>query len=153
MSDSFEYKDYGLKNLIKALGKEEISGRIGILGDSQGRDGEKTNAEIGLKHEYGDNETPQRSFLRLPLIENLQLYLNSAGAFEKDTIKAVLKTGSASTWLKKVMATAERVVADGFDTGGFGKWKPSNMKYKKNHQTLVETQQLRNSIISEVEDA
>ncbi len=54
--------------------------------------------------------------------------------------------------VKKVAVVAEGIVAEAFDTGGFGQWPPSDMTHKKVHQTLVETQQLRNSITSEVKE-
>ena len=47
-------------------------------------------------------------------------------------------------------AVGESIVQDAFSTGGFGKWKPSRMENKQTKQTLVETQQLRNSITSDV---
>jgi phage gpG-like protein len=72
---------------------------------------------------------------------------------DKDVLNDVLKSGTFTPWLKKVAVLAEGIVADAFASGGFGKWPPSDMTHKKNHQTLVETQQLRNSITSEVVDA
>lgn len=144
-----EYKDTGISDLIKAFGGKMPSIKIGILGKNA-REGGGTNSEIGLKHEFGKDGMPVRSFLRMPLIENLGKYLENAGAFNEEVLKEVIEQKSILTWMKKIGVTAERVVADGFDSGGFGKWKPSNMSFKKNKQTLVETQQLRNSITSEV---
>jgi hypothetical protein len=48
--------------------------------------------------------------------------------------------------------TAEKIIQDGFTSCGFGKWKPSDMTHKKVAMTLVETQQLMESISSEVKD-
>lgn len=151
--DTVEYDVKGLERLIKAL-KNVPSAKIGVLGKKTNRvDGdENNNATIGAKHEFGSDGMPQRSFLRVPLIENLQSYLEKSGAFNEDSVKKILKAGSVRDWMQKIGLVAETVIADAFDTGGFGKWKPSNMKLKKNHQTLVETQQLRNSITSEVEE-
>lgn len=128
--------------------------RVGVLGAkshrSKGDSKSPTNAEIGAKHEFGLDGMPMRSFLRMPLTEFLQKYLDKAGAFTEPLLKEVMVTASLTPWLKKVGIIGEQIVADGFQTGGFGKWKPSDMSRKRNHQTLVETQQLRNSITSEV---
>lgn len=153
MSDSedFEvtYKDHGLKNLIKALKEDVPMAHVGVLGSKNARRDGNTNAAIGYKHEFGI-DVPRRSWLREPITANLEKYLEEAGAFDEDTMKMVLKTGSLKFFITKIGIVAERIVADGFETGGFGKWQPSNMRFKKNHQTLVETQQLRNAVTSEV---
>lgn len=162
MSDAAKIKTPGLDKIIKALGVKAPKARVGILGDdsirgagegnTQKKQSGPTNAEIGAAHEYGTSELPQRSFLRVPISEHLAKRLEQAGLTDKDTLKQVIAQGSLLPWLKKVAIEAEGIVAEAFDTGGFGKWKPSNMDNKKNHQTLVETQQLRNSITSEVKE-
>lgn len=151
MSESVVLKTEGLDKLIKALKGRPPNGRIGILGDKNYRGGKvNSNAIVGAAHEYGTSKLPIRSFLRVPLSEFLGQRLEAYGAVDKEAFKEVLKVGSFVPWMKKVMVLAEGVVADAFDTNGFGAWKPSNMAHKKNQQTLVETQQLRNSITSEV---
>lgn len=165
----------GLQKFAAALKDGDSIGRIGILGgkasalhaDDVGK-GEKikkrnlkkatpeekahlpTNVEIGVAHEFGTDKLPMRSFLRMPLIEKLNKELEKTGMFSKQELAEVVQTRTVKPWLKKVMIVAEAVVMDAFATGGFGNWKPSNMKRKKNHQTLVESQQLRNSITTEV---
>lgn len=166
-----------LDGLIKALRESKARGRIGILGEKSTRTGEgaelkggkrmnanskakltkenfadKTNAAIGAAHEFGTSKLPQRSFLRVPLADNLQSRMTEAGLLDKDVVSEVIKTRNTVPWLKKVMILCEGIVADAFASGGFGKWKPSVMTNKKNHETLVETQQLRNSITSEVKE-
>lgn len=143
----------GLEKLLKTLKAKPPTARVGILG-SQARNGDTglTNAEVGAFHEFGTARLPQRSFLRIPISENLNKYLSRSGAFDKDTFKEVMATGSILPWLKKVAAVAEQIVAEAFDTGGFGKWPPSDMRHKTNKQTLVETQQLRNAVTSEVKE-
>lgn len=174
--DSVVMKTVGLDNLIKALEDNASRVRIGILGSTAARHAEvhtdeitgesfgegqsaSNNAEVGLKHEFGGPSTlpngvtinlPQRSFLRVPLIQQYQKFLDASGAFDRATLTSVLKKGTFSKWLAKLGVIGEQVVAEGFDSAGFGEWKPSNMAFKENHQTLVESQQLRNSIISEV---
>lgn len=125
--------------------------RVGILNDSpRGSGKEPTNATVGIAHEFGTSKLPQRSFLRMPISERLMKELESKKAFDKNVLAQVVKNKTIEPWMKKVAVAAEAVVAEAFDTGGFGKWKPSNMSRKKVHQTLVETQQLRNSISSVV---
>lgn len=142
----------GLEQLLKALKGKQPTARVGILGDKTQRSDKsgQTNADIGAKHEFGTSGMPQRSFLRVPIEEHLNERLESSGAMDPDVLKQVIAQGSIVPWLKKVAVVAEGIVAEAFDSGGFGKWKPSNMANKKNKQTLVETQQLRNSITSEV---
>lgn len=146
------YNSEGLDKLLKSL-KKPPSIRVGILGSKDSRSGkENSNATVGAAHEFGTTKLPQRSFLRVPIADNLSSYLQKAGLLDKKVIANAVKTGSLSQLLKQIAITAESIVLDAFDSGGFGKWKPSDMKNKKNQQTLVETQQLRNSITSEVKE-
>ncbi len=148
-NDSYEYKDLGLKSLLKALSEKSEMVKVGILGDNDSREQGNSNATIGQRHEFGIG-VPQRSFLREPLSEKLQDYLNSAKAFDEKAFKDVVKEKSLSPWLKKLGILGVQIVNDSFASGGFGKWKPSNMDNKKVKQTLIETQQLVRSITFEV---
>lgn len=152
--DDVVINDRKLRDFVKALKNTKVVVQVGILGDknNRGGNGNKTNAEIGMKHEFGLEGMPVRSFLRMPLNEQLKADLEDAGAFEADVLKEVIRSGSVGAWLKKIGVVAEAVILKAFDSGGFGKWVPSNMKNKKNKQTLVETQQLRNSITSAVKE-
>lgn len=146
-----EFKDMGLKAFIRAFRGEVPQARVGILGENNHRKEEgPTNAEIGLKHEFGMDGLPVRSFLRVPLAEHLAKALDKAGGFDEETLRRVIATASARPLVEKIAIVAEGVVLEAFATTGYGKWKPSDMRFKKVHQTLVETQQLRNSITSEV---
>lgn len=150
---SFENDEMDTKNLdalIKVLEKKPPVAKVGILGKLNIRDDDNSNATIGMKHEFGMDGLPIRSFLRMPLIENMQKYLKKSKAFSKETLKKIVDEKSLKAWVQNCAFVAEEIIADAFQSGGFGQWKPSNMKFKKNHQTLVETQQLRNSITSEV---
>ncbi len=161
MSDENEttLKTPGLDKLLKALKAPAPIAKVGILGGKVSRppaEGQKdglTNAEIGALYEYNDGSKPGGSFLRVPISEHLEKSMKASGALDKETLAEVINSGTVIPWLKKVAIIAEGIVAEAFDTGGFGKWKPSDMSRKKNHQTLVETQQLRNSITSEVKEA
>lgn len=152
-TDAYEIDDAGLEKLIKAL-KHLPSARVGILAgggkNTRKEEGAPTNAAVGAAHEYGTSELPVRSFLRQPISEHLNSELQSVGTFTKSTLKEVIRSGSAVAWMKTITTAAEAVVAQAFHTGGFGKWAPSDMTHKEVQQTLVESQQLRNSITSEV---
>ena len=146
--------DKGIKQLLKAFKGNQPMARIGVLGDKAARAKDVkgkgiNNAMVLAFAEYGTTKSPIRSVLRVPLSQFLMTYLERSGAFDDATLKAVIASGSLIPWLKKVGITAEVVVQDAFNTGGFGAWPPSDMTNKKNHQTLVETQQLRNSITSD----
>lgn len=138
----------GLETLIKLLKGTNRQVKVGILQDTVHEGSTKTNASIGAAHEFGTEELPQRSFLRMPIARRIDKELPKFIG-KKDFLTA-LKTKDLTPVLVKAGIAAEACVADAFDTGGFGEWPASNMQYKKNHQTLVETQQLRNSITSEV---
>jgi len=150
MSDTIEYKDHGLKNLIAALKNKIPVAKVGVLAGKNNRKDDGTNASIGYKHEFGKDGMPQRSFLRVPLVDNLQKFLNKSNAFTEEVLLKVIDEKSLTEWVIKMGHVGENVVAEAFHSTGFGKWKKSNMSFKKVKQTLVETQQLRNSISSEV---
>jgi phage gpG-like protein len=143
----------GLQSLIKALEKKSPTARVGILGSSSQRRGKSSNAFIGACHEFGTTTIPQRSFLRVPITERLDKEMKKSGAFTKGSLQEIVQARSLLPWVKKLAIIGEGIVADAFNTGGFGKWpalQPETMKHKRVKQILVETQQLRNSITSEV---
>jgi phage gpG-like protein len=142
-----------LEGLIKAL-KTNSYVRVGILGSNTQRDGSVNNATVGAAHEFGTSKLPERSFLRMPLTEKLEMELKKSGAFKRKVMEKILQSVSrkkkTTDFLKQLGVVAEKIVLEAFETGGFGKWKTSNMSRKKVHQTLVETQQLRDSVTSDV---
>ena len=146
-SDKLETKE--LDELEKILKKYKVSIKVGILGDGDNREDEASNATVGLVHEFGGVNHPERSFLRMPLSGFFYKRLESSGLF-KDEFKEIIKEKGLESFANKIAQVAVETVKGAFHTGGYGKWKPSNMDYKENHQTLVESQQLRNSITSEV---
>lgn len=154
---AYDLDTKGLDQIIKAF-KKFPTIRVGILGDGServGTDGEKSglsNASVGLIHEAGSVNSPQRSFLRIPLATQFDKRLAAAGALDRAILRRMVRTGSALGLAKKLGVMAEGVVLEAFDTRGFGEWKPSDMRFKKVHQTLVETNQLRDSITHEIEE-
>lgn len=163
MSDDDEKTEMefeGLDKLARVFKKVPVV-NVGILGDgaraATGTNGKAalSNSQIGAFHEFGTVKTPMRSFLRIPLIDNLDKRLEQDGVINKKAIEQAIKVGTLLPIMQQVGVIAEGIVLDAFDTGGFGKWAPlsgTTMAHKKNQQILVETQQLRNSITNEVVD-
>lgn len=154
MNETIQIDTKQIDHLIKAFKKKMPVARVGVLGGKTIRANQnaQTNAQIGAYHEFGTTKMPRRSFLRVPIAEHIQKYLAEAGAFNQDLLRNVIKKGSFIEWVALIGKVGETIVLDAFDSGGFGKWKPSNMSVKQNHQTLVETKQLRDSITSEVKE-
>jgi phage gpG-like protein len=147
--DTVEVK--GLEQILKALKARPPVARIGILGNKDYRKDGNTNAEIGAAHEFGTSKLPQRSFLRFPLSENLNKYLEKTKLLDEDTMTEAIKEGSVKPWLTKVAIVAKTVVLDAFSSNGFGKWAAWKGNYtSRTGQILVNTQQLRDSIEYEV---
>lgn len=134
-----------LDALIKSLKGELPKVKVGILGDSR-------NATIGAAHEFGTSKLPRRSFLRVPIADHFEKYMESSGIFTRESLEKVIEDRSMIPWLTRMGILAEKIVAEAFSTGGFGKWaKWKNPNYENNTgQILIDTQQLRNSITSEV---
>jgi len=125
--------------------------KVGILGNKDTRKDSDSNATIGLFHEFGTENHEERSFLRMPIREKFPELVKSSGLLNRKSFEAEIKARSILGLARTIGMIGLRAVLEAFDTGGFGKWKASNMKYKKVQQTLVETQQLRDSITFEVE--
>ena len=159
-----------LENLEKELGKK-FSTRVGILGDSNSRAtisrsasgkakitkdeslSSMTNAEIGFIHEFGrfgsTPRIPQRSFLRMPLM----LFLNDAVRELAPKIKVAIDNGNIKSAYALLGIGAEKVIQDGFATGGYGTWEklsPITIKKKGSSAILIDSAQLRKSIHSTV---
>ena len=137
-------KKYSLTGTKKGIKEAAGTGAFG-----------STNAAIGAAHEFGSvkRNLPKRSFLREPLIENLQAALDSAGAFSPHEQAEIIKQKSLLPWTRKMAIMAENIVKKAFETNGYGKWKDvadATMDRKTTSLTLVETTQLRDSITSEV---
>ena len=169
--DAYDLNTKNLDAILKAMKNNMSKVRVGILGGKTIRnnfqvDAKKsinatsgkapkmrfeveTNAAVGALHEFGTSKLPMRSFLRMPISENLQKELEKSQAFGEEALKEVVKIGSFLPWLYDLAALAEKIVSDAFDTGGFGKWDKTKTE-NNTGMTLVDTQQLRNSITSDV---
>jgi phage gpG-like protein len=157
MSDeAYQMNITGLEKIIKAFKGRQPYIRIGILGSKNYRSKSigQSNASIGALHEFGSEKMPMRSFLRVPLSENLNKRIESSGALDKDVLADVVKQGTIVPWLKKIAVLAEGIVAEAFETGGFSKWPPWKTPGYKNEggRILVDTGQLRDSITSDIKE-
>ena len=131
-----------LKDFIKALNYVPHA-EVGVLGDKDARfmahKGEKSNATIGLAHEYGYGGVEQRSFLREPLINHFGKDLIKSGVFDGDVLKKVIADKSIVLWVTIIARTAEATIGTAFDTQGYGTWKEwKDKSYKNNTGKLLQ---------------
>jgi phage gpG-like protein len=149
----------GLEKFLKALKQKAPVARVGIMGSKVARklkEGEKktsTNAEIGAAHEFGSPSKgiPQRSFLRVPISQNLKKDMEKSGMLSEETSKEVLRTGTVTPWLETVAEIAVECSQKSFDEEGPGwpEWKDPN--YMSNTGMILDdTGQLRASITKDV---
>lgn len=142
-----------LNKFVKGL-KPGYVVRVGILGNKNNRNDPKskgkTNADIGLIHEFGTPKIPQRSFLRMPLFVKSDRILKEMA--DAQTLKD-FANGDILKILGYLGKVCERVILDAFDTKGFGDWAAnaaSTIKRKKGSQPLIDHGFLRRSISSDV---
>jgi phage gpG-like protein len=158
--DTIQLNTKNLDLFIKLLKKNSSALKIGILGSSaraptHGGTKAPTNAVVGAVHEFGSpaRGIPQRSFLRIPLSENLGKELENSDLFNENKLKEVVQTKNMGPWLEVVGVIGLGIVDDAFETEGQGKWAP----WKNPHYTnqggsiLTDSGQLRNSVTSKVE--
>ena len=143
----------GLEQLQKNL-KTKLVAKLGIFASDNSRDdGGKTNAEIGAEHEFGvlSEGKPRRSFLKDPLEIKRKELLETANKVIKANI---VKPDGAEKIFELIGIAGEAIVQEAFESGGFGTWKPLSdftIAKKGSDQILIETSQLRRSVISKVE--
>jgi hypothetical protein len=140
----------GLEALIKAF-SHIPKARVGVLADKNSRGQDSGNADIGAKHEFGENGMPIRSWLRMPLTTKFREFLENSGAFDKEVLADIIREGSIAKWVEKMGLVGEQTIAAAFASGGFGQWKAHAPGYENNTgMILVDSQQLRNSVSSQV---
>lgn len=141
-----------LEALIKGVDLKLVA-KIGILGNKPRKDAktEISNAEIGLAHEKGikSKNLPRRSWLEEPLRDHLSEHFEKLG---KKAIERFLQSNYVQAYAE-LGIVSEIIIQKGFETGGYGKWKPlkeSTIRAKGSSAILIETAQLRRSVTSEV---
>ena len=137
-------------NLLKA---KNLSVAVGLVqGKATGRvyKNNQTVVEVGTKNEFGEGNTPQRSFLRTPfIVKNADI----ANAIISQFKLVAEKGKDAEKAIKTVGIEAENISKEAFVTGGYGQWpalSPVTTKRKGSTQILIDTGILRSSITSEV---
>lgn len=142
----------GLDKLVKALKVKTPKIRVGILGSKDARADSQSNATIGAAHEFGTTTIPQRSFLRVPLIDHLDKELEKSGINSKDNLNEIISGGDLMPWLREIAVTAEAIVLEGFASQGYGKWAAwKNPNYMNNSgQVLIDKGYLRDSITTDI---
>lgn len=150
------------ESLHKALSKK-FRARVGILGSKTIRDAIKnpnglTNAEIGLKHEKGSlsERIPRRSFLEMPLVQGIGKIATVAKIIKTEVFGKIERGSVPELAMRKAHQDlgriGEQIVQTAFEASGPG-WPPNSqmtVKLKGSDRPLIDTGQLRRSIISDV---
>lgn len=127
---------------------------VGILGGHAARvSGDTlTNPELGAVHEFGvvDKNIPARSFLRMPVIQQLPeaLAKTNLGLWGR-----IIAEKGILVALGLLGAYALDTIQLAFETGGFGLWAPLKaytIRRKGSSAILIDTAQMRQSITAEV---
>ena len=141
-----------LDDLIKQIGSDWVV-KVGLIGSkgSEQHDGTNaTNAEVGLWNEFGTENIPTRSFLRLPLENGQKNLVNELG---KGQAKDAFENGNVKQFFNIMGVKAVALVQEAFATGGNGQWQanaPSTIKQKGSSSPLINTAQLRRAVDFEV---
>ena len=140
-----------LNKVVRALaGANKIGVKVGVLKNKNSRDDGKTNAEVGVKHEFGSfsENIPRRSFIADPLKLKSKELVKSIKDIEQYVV-----SGDLTEIFKLIGVAAEDVIGEAFETGGFGTWKPLaplTKELKGSDAILIETSQLQSAITSTV---
>lgn len=129
-----------LEKLMKCL-KDDKFIRVGIIGGKASAQHDsksgKTNAEIGGYHEFGGTskngkeQPPQRSFLWMPLKEQLKFDNSEMKEIKKAMWKQVFVKKSPDAFWQTLLTKSLEIIEEAFDTEGFGQWKPLSYKTHK----------------------
>lgn len=140
-----------LKELQKELDKDYIT-KVGIMGSKGKRGGKASNVLIGAVHEFGSfsKGIPIRSWLKMPLVDKSDKLLKRWTL----NVRRLLPKRDFKKMFKILGIEAETIIQQSFATAGFGKWKKITKQTadrKGSNQILIDTAQLRKSVISKVE--
>lgn len=121
----------GMDDLIKSLNDGYFL-RVGIIGSkaSQTHDkkSNKTNAEIGTFHEFGSQKVkdhpPRRSFLEDSLKFKINFNNQEMKQLKQDVFKFMFQEKNPKKFLASLGSQCLQAIKEGFETNGFGKWKP-----------------------------
>ena len=148
-----------LVNLEKAITKMKgLRARVGILGNKAGRSDDVTNAEIGVKQEYGfvisEGEfegatVPARSFLRMPFRHKIDFIQTMI----KPVVEGLLGEGKVGQLMHDVGIAGEKLIHQAFQSSGWGTWAPNaptTIRLKGSDMPLIDKGFLMRSISSKV---
>jgi hypothetical protein len=143
-----------LDKLLASL-KTKLVTKIGIFSDNDNsrNDGQLTNVQVGMAHEFGviSRGLPRRSFLRDPIELKRKELVKKVG---KIIAKNIDKEDGMEKIFELIGIEGEAIVQEAFETGGYGTWTPLNSQTsgrKDSSSILIDTAQLRKSVISKVE--
>lgn len=117
--EAFLRRSKDIEREIKKALKSSVD--VGIVNGNYGQeiyDG-LTVVEVGAGHEYGVDDLPQRSFLRMPFeLKQSELTRYIANQFKR------LESGRTDTRtaLGRVGVMARNISVGAFDNGGYGQW-------------------------------
>lgn len=132
-----ELKKAVASHVAVGLPAEKIGGKV--------YGGGATVAMIGAVHEYGYEDIPERSFLRVPFA----MKKDELDSFIGNQFAKVLEGRSADKALNLVGLKASEISKEAFKTAGFGTWpalKPETIAAKGSSAILMDTRVLNNSI-------
>lgn len=136
------------KNLAESKSNSVI---VGVISDQLTKRVYKDGASlinVAAQNEFGTSTIPRRSFLKM----TFEIKSNEMNSFIKNQYKLVFEKGrSTSKALGLVGVKAKNLIAEAFNTGGFGRWKPlarATIQARPKHTTtiLIDTGTLRTSI-------
>ena len=141
-----------LKNLEKAKRLSLVVGLPKETATSKVYPSGRTVLEIGTFHEFGADDIPQRSFLRVPFA----VKKNDIKKIFLKLFKAIAEKGAdAETQMEKAGVFIQNISKEAFENKGFGTWpdiKTGTKTAKGSSGVLIDTGILRGSISYEVRD-
>lgn len=147
-----------LQEMIRKLGSG-YAARVGLIGGKAGqkhkaKPGEAplTNVEIGVVQELGSEtrHIPARSFLRMPIEVNKKEIVRFVGGTK---MKGLIMDGKIKEAFTLLGIFGEKIVQEGFETRGFGRWVPNAQRTideKGSDSPLIDEGQLRRAVSSDV---
>lgn len=144
--EAFLKRSKEIEREIKKALKSSVD--VGIVNGNYGQElyNGLTVVEVGASHEYGVDNIPQRSFLRMPFeLKQSELTRYIASQFKR------LEAGKTDTRtaLGRVGVMARNISVGAFDSGGYGQWADigeSTKALKGSSAILIDKGTLRNSI-------
>jgi hypothetical protein len=138
------------KNIDKLLKNklEEAYLKVGVIEGQQYPDGTSV-AQVGAENEFGFENIPARSFLRMPLtIKGKQIQDIVSKYVEKK-----LANGDVEGLMEIMGQACDKIIQEAFESRGFGQWQENadlTIELKESDSPLIDTDVLRKSITYKV---